>query len=326
MVNLGQSAQAAAEIAMEEINAHGGINGRPLKLIFEDDKCNPPEATKTANKLFNNDNVQIIIGAACSGSTLAISPIAEESQRVLISYCSSAPRITDAGQYTYRTYPSDNFEATFVAHRLHDEGVRKVAILSCLNDYCQGQREVFVRVFSGFPGTAVVAEEKFESESRDLRTQLVKLQQSNPDALYFLGYVEATIPVLVQIRELGWDVPIFGSNVWDDPNIPKEAGVAAEGIRYALVSPATPSWFDDAMRTKDRPIVLCTPQSYDTVQLVAQLLRQGATTGPELKKALDSMGPYQGLSGTISFDGNGDVKEAELTVRQIVNGSAQTVR
>ena len=100
--NIGQNAKSAVEVAVEEINATGGINGQTLNVIYEDGKCTGKDAANAANKLINVDNVLAIVGGACSGETSAFTGVAEESGTVVLSYCSSAPAITDAGDFIFR--------------------------------------------------------------------------------------------------------------------------------------------------------------------------------------------------------------------------------
>src|SRR3989344_5758192 len=120
VASIGQSVKAAIELGVEEVNQAGGINGQPLEVIYEDGKCGPKDSTDAANKLINIDKVPVIIGGGCSSETLAAAPIAETSKVTLLSYCSSNPKITESGDYIFRTYPSDAFQGKVAAEKIYE--------------------------------------------------------------------------------------------------------------------------------------------------------------------------------------------------------------
>ncbi len=271
---VGQNLRAGVELAVEEINANGGINGRNLEVIFEDGICNAKDATNAANKLVNIDKVPVIIGGLCSSETLAAAPIAENAETVLLSPCSSSPDITDAGDYIFRDYPSDTFQGKKGAEIAYDElGSRNAAILYCLSDWCVGLDRVFKETFTGLGGS-IVAEESFEQKSRDLRTQLTKIKAANPDLIYFVSYTESAVNGLKQIKELGIEIKILGADAWNDPTIPEEAGNSAEGIMYTMpFSPLTDK-FETDMKAKAGEVTICTPQAYDAVNIIADIMKK----------------------------------------------------
>ena len=214
VASMGQSAKAAVELAVEEINSNGGVSGRPLEVIYEDGKCEPKDSTSAANKLVNIDGVAVIIGGLCSGETLAAAPIAEIGKTVLLSYCSSNPKITEAGDYIFRDYPSDAFQGKVAAEKIYNElNAKNVAILYCLGDWCVGIKDVFKKRF-GELGGSITIEEGYEQDARDLRTQITKIKDSKPDLIYFLGYTEASIVGLKQLKEMGVEIPKFGGDAW----------------------------------------------------------------------------------------------------------------
>lgn len=115
VASIGEPSLVAAQIAVDEINEEGGINGQPIQLISEDGKCTGVAAANAAQKLVNVDKVIAIIGGLCSGETLAIAPIAEAGKVPTISTCASSPEISTAGDYSFRVYPSDNYQGKFAA-------------------------------------------------------------------------------------------------------------------------------------------------------------------------------------------------------------------
>ncbi len=320
--SIGQMAQQSVGLAVEEVNREGGINGRPLRVIYEDGLCNANAATNAAQKLVNLDKVPIIIGGLCSSETLAAAPIAE-GKTVLLSPCSSNPDITNAGDYVFRAYPSDSFQGKFVAEYAFENFGHKAAILYCNSDACVGLKDVFNQRFQELGGE-VVAVEPFEQTSRDLRTQLLKVKSANPDVVYMPSYTEATIVGLKQAKELGMNMPFLGADTWDDAKIYEGAGNAAEGIRFVVPKVVLPADFKEKMVVKtgktDTPV--CVPQAYDNVKLIANAMRKVGPDAAKVKAELYKVQDYQGVSGTISFDGNGDLKEATYVVKEVQDGKA----
>ncbi len=318
---IGNAAKVATELAVEEINQEGGINGRMIEVIFEDGKCGPKDSAVGANKLVNIDKVSVIVGGGCSSETLAAAPIAEESRVPLISYCSSNPKITEAGDYIFRVYPSDTFQGKVAAEiAFKDLGSKKAAILYCLSDYCMGIKDVFKKNFGG----EIVAEEGYEQSSRDLRTQIAKIKDANPDLIYFSGYTEATIVGLKQIKELGIDVPLLGGDSWDDPKTWESVGEAGEGARYLTAySPENDAFKIKIIgRTGSNEIPVCGPQSYDIVYLVANILKKVGTEGEKIKDELYKIKDYNGVSGVITIDKNGDLEGGSYITKIVKNGKA----
>ena|SRR3989344_4856 len=327
--NIGQNAKAAVEIAVSEVNAAGGINGRPLEVIYEDGKCNGKDAANAANKLINIDKTPIILGGACSSETSSFTGLAEQTKTAVLSYCSSAPTITAAGDYIFRDYPSDTFQGAFAANYIKNVLQKtKVGVLYVKSDWGSGIKDVFATEFKKLGGT-VVAEEGYEQTARDLRTNLSKIKVANPDALYFLGYTEATIPGVKQAQELKISVPIFGGDAWDDSKIWTEVGAAGEGAMYSVVSAKPSSVFKDNMRSKinSDEIAVCTPTAYDGLKLLAQVLLKTGPDGTAIKNELYRTVYRGGVSADeIKFDQNGDLIGANYIVKKIINNVATEVK
>lgn len=322
---IGLNTRQAMELAMQEVNDAGGINGNNLEIIFEDGKCGAKDSTNAANKLINIDGVPVIIGGLCSSETLAAAPIAESSKVVLFSPCSTSPAVTTAGDYVFRDSPSDSFQGIYTADVMYNALKKKsVAILYCLSDWCAGIKEVFKIKFTELNGT-IVAEEGYEQTTKDLRTQLTKIKQAKPDALYFVGYTEASIIGLKQIKELGINVSVIGGDAWDDPKIWDEVKDAGEGVRYTLQYTALPESFKSKMKTKtgSEEITLCTPNAYDAVNIIANVLGKAGTDSIKIKDELYNVINYQGMSGTITLDENGDLATADFVTKIVHNNTPE---
>jgi branched-chain amino acid transport system substrate-binding protein len=302
--HLGQNAKAAAEIAEAEINAAGGINGKKLKIIYEDGGCNEKMAVAAANKLFNMDDVPLIIGSICSRETMSFAPMAEQLQKLVVSYCTSAPALRDAGDFIFRTCPNAVFQGRFAANYLVEKGIETVGVIGCNDHWCSGIADAFEEEFPN-----VVAREDFEPGATDIRTQLLRIREKNPDAIYFVARSKSTIVGMKQIQELGWDIFLFGADTWDDASVRGKHPNA----EYVVIQADLPEKFVSDMALKGKDTTVCTPQAYDTVKIVANLLKQ--TEDPKvMKDLLYKMPAYPGISGEIAFDSKGDITEASYSV------------
>ena len=322
--SIGQNTQTAIELAVEHINDAGGIDGRNLEVIFEDGKCTAQQAANAAQKLVNVDQVPVIIGGLCSSETLAAAPIAEDGKTVMFSMCSSSPDVTDAGDFIFRDYPSDAFQGSKAAEiALEKLGAKKAAVLYCLSDWCVGIRDVFRKDFPSVGGE-IVAEEAYEQTAKDLRTQLTKIKEAEPDLIYFVGYTEASIVGLKQAKELGIEAQMLGADAWDDRTIHEQAGDAAEGIVYIHPYAPLTDKFKAAMEAKtgSSELTICSPQAYDAVNIVAGIMKRVGAEGERVKDELYKVKDYQGVSGPITIDENGDLSTANYAVKIVKNGEA----
>lgn len=323
--NIGQNSRAAVEIAVKEINEAGGVSGRHLEVVYEDGQCTGKVASNAANKLINVDKVPVIIGGVCSGETSSFTGAAEQSKTVVLSYCSSAPAISQAGDYIFRDYPSDLYQGSFGAEYIYNKlGKKKIAVLYVKSDWGSGIKDVFVKRFGELGGT-IVAEEGYEQTSRDLRTQLTKIKSVKPELVYFLGYTEASIPGIKQAKELGLNVPLFGGDAWDDSKIWSDVGSAGEGVMYSIVYAPLSTDFKAKMKAKigNDAITICTPQAYDAVKLIAQVIAKTGTSAEAIKNELYKTSYAGGVSAPeIKFDSNGDPVGANYVVKVAQNGKA----
>ncbi len=326
----GANMKEAVEIARDEINGKGGINGKKLEVIFEDGKCDPKEAANAGNKLINIDGVTAIIGGVCSSETLAVAPLAEKSKVILFSAASTNPAITQAGDdYVFRDVPSDTFQAIYAARYIKiNLNKQRVALLKCLSDWCMGVSDAFKSEFQK-AGGVVTAEESFPQDSRDLRSQLVKIKASDPQLIYFVSYTEASIVGIKQMKELGIKSAVFGADAWSDPKIWESVKSNGEGSMW--VEPANknyPPEFIEAMRKKagDKVINVYAPRAYDAMKMLAMVMNRAGTDTGLIKKGLRNIKNYQGIADNYTFDAHGDITGASYVVRTYRGGKMIDVR
>ena len=326
--SIGQNEQAAVEVAVDEVNKAGGVNGQPIQVIYEDGQCAGTAASTAANKLINVDKVPVILGGTCSGETMAFTSVAEQSKTVVLSPCSSNPAITNAGDYIFRDYPSDNYQGTFAANYIFNTlGKKKVAVLYIQNDYAVGIRGVFVDAFKKLGGT-IVADESAAASATDFRAQLTKIKAANPDLVYSLGMADEATVSIKQARGLGINVPFFGGDAWGDAKIWSGLGQAGEGSMYTSLSTPLTDTFKAAVKAKaGTDVTDCSAEAYDGLKILAQVMGKVGTNSEAIKNQLYKTVYNGGVSASkIQFDSNGDLIGANYNVEVVHNGVAAPVK
>lgn len=322
---IGIRAQDAINLALEEINSQGGINGRNLTVVFEDGKCDSRASSDAGTKLINFDRVQVIIGGLCSGETLGVVPTAEQSKVVMLSPCSSAPKITQSGDYIFRVYPSDSFQGSFGAEYVYNKlGIKKVAILHTIGDWGNGIKDVFKQRFTELGGQ-IVAEESFEQSATDMRSQLTKIKAANPELIYMPAYSQGAGLILKQSKELGINAKFLDGDGGDDPNVIKVASDAAEGFQVTVASTGSDAFAQRFKAKFGHDPMVCTSFSYDATNIIAHVLKKTGDNGTSVKNELYNVKNYNGITGSISFDSNGDRTTAEYIIREVRNGTLVTI-
>ena len=225
----GNVAVRSKQMAADEINGAGGINGRMLELVVEDSKCGAQDAITAYKKLTSVDGIKIILGTSCSSAMLGVAPLAEADGVILFSGLASNPDIADAGDYIFRTQISDVEVGINTGNVLWADGIRTLATITEETDYAEGVRRTSVAQFEK-NGGEVVAAERYASDITDFRSQLTKLLTAKPDALHVVPQAEfAAGTILKQVRELGYEGPIYGETITVGTTSLDIAGDAATG-------------------------------------------------------------------------------------------------
>src|SRR3989338_3191373 len=249
LANMGENTKAAVEIAVEEVNAAGGVLGKNIEVVYEDDVCTGATGANAVSKLINTDKVVAVLGGLCSGATLGEAPISEAAKVVQLSYCSTNPTISQAGDYIFRDVPSDLFQAKYAAEYLMKTGKTKVALLTIKNDWGDGLNKAFTNAFAAAGGT-IVATESFNPDAKDFRTLFTQIKAKNPDAVYFASYTDRTIAGIKQARELGIKTTFFGADAWYDTKVWSELGTLGDGAMFTVVGTNSSNAFKKAMKEK----------------------------------------------------------------------------
>ncbi|MBU4285135.1 ABC transporter substrate-binding protein [Patescibacteria group bacterium] len=321
---LGEGMQNAIELAVDEINSIGGVNGRMLEIIYEDSKTEGDEAVTAANKLINIDKVPIMI-VGITYEVLPVAPIAEQSNVLLLSPCSSNPAVTNAGDYIFRNMASDVDQGKYAAQFVYNElGLKKVAILYTQTDWGLSLKEAFNKTLDQLGGDIVI-EEGFSKEAIDLRTQLVKIKDTDAEIIFFLGDPANTKAGFRQMVELGINLPVIGGALWDNPGLWQELGNLVEGAMYVKVTTPESAKLNEfqskfLQKTGSDKVIVCSPQAYDLVKILANALKKAGVNSMAVKDELYKVRDYEGVSGDITFDENGDLLNPEMATFIIKDG------
>jgi branched-chain amino acid transport system substrate-binding protein len=306
----GQSTHEGIQLAFEEANAAGGVLGKKLKLLTEDDQSKPEEAATAATKLINQDRVVALLGEVASSRSLAAAPIAQSNKVPMITPSSTNPKVTEVGDYIFRICFMDRFQSQVMARfAVNTLKVKRVAILHDLkNDYSVGLRQFFTEAFTGMGGT-IVADQSFSEGDADFKAQLTQIKSANPEAIYVPGYYGEAAAIARQARELGIKVPLLGSDGWDSQKLFEIGGSAIEGSylsnHYSVddPQPAVQKFVNDYnAKFGARPDALAA-LAYDAARiLIDAMKRAGSTDGPKLRDAIGATKDFPGVTGKISLD------------------------
>ncbi len=323
---IGQQNKAAVELAVEEINNAGGINGKMIHVVYEDGRCSAKDAASAGSKLISINRVDYIIGGACSGETLAVAPLAEANKVIMMSPVSSSPDVTYAGDYIFRDYVNDNDAGRIVAEKMYEAGHKEVALLFSLNDWAQAISEVFKKEFEALGGT-VTFEESFVQGSKDLQSVVTKVKSSGADGVAFFEYTQGAVAFFKQKEELGLDVPVYGADTLNDPEIAEGAGVGFDGTKYVILKDAYSDEFKAkiAAKTGESDVKIGTANSYDAVKILAKAISEVGDDTTKVKEWLYNMPLYDGESGSVAFDENGDLADAEFSLWEVQNGESVVI-
>ena len=308
--SFGQSTKNGIQLAFDEINAAGGVNGRKLQLIFEDDQGRPEQAKTVVSKLINQDKVVALLGEVASTNSLAAAPVAQDAKIPMITPSSTNPKVTEVGDYISRVCFIDPFQGSVMARFSSNTlKAKTAAIIGDVNsDYSKGLTAVFEQEFTKLGGQ-VVAKEAYTQTDPDFKGQLTKIRNLKPDVIYIPGYYGQVGIIAKQARELGMDMPLLGGDGWDSPDLWKLGGVSLKNAyisnHYSADNPAPEIQnFVKAYQAKfsTAPDSLAA-LAYDAAKVLADAIkRAGGTDGAKLKDAINATKEFKGVTGSITLD------------------------
>lgn len=317
----GDGERKGIDLAVEQLN----LEGHNIEVIYEDDQCDPKLATLAINKLIYTDDVDVIIGPTCSSAMLAIAPIAEENEVILISPTAGSDEISDAGDFIFRVFMANHYYADKGIEILSEYyGVKKVAVLYIENDFGVNVKDTFT---AGFDDVLSLG---YSPSEKDFKSILLKVKDYNPDMIYLAGYHPDGALILSQAKELGIQIPFFGSGeVYELDEFLKLSGSASEGFVFpsgATRSGPTQNDFAKKYRAKynEKPM-LYSDFSYDIVNILFEAIDNVGEDPVKIKDYLYDLKDYPGASNNINFDKNGDLEKPSMALRTVEDGKFKTL-
>jgi branched-chain amino acid transport system substrate-binding protein len=326
----GISSNEGVTLALEQINAAGGVLGKKIKLISEDDQSKADEAVNAVQKLINKDEVVAIIGEVASKRSLAGGNVCQKYKVPMLSPASTNPQVTKIGDYVFRSCYTDDFQGGTCGRFAVKQGWKRVAVLTDIaNDYSKGLAARFKEVYA--PAGQIVADESFREGDKDFKPQLTTIKNATPDAVFLPGYYTDIGNILTQARGLGLAVPFFGGDGWDSEQTLK-LGPIADGCFYSNhYSPDDPrSQVQDFVkayraRFNDKMPDAMATLGYDAAYVLADAIkRAGKADRQAIRDALAATRNFPGVSGSITIDENRNARKP-IVILRIQGGKTQLV-
>lgn len=319
----GISSTNGIKMAVDEWNARGGVLGKQIQLIVEDDQSKPEEAAMVVTKLVNQNRVVGILGEVASSRTLAGAPIAQKAGIPLITPASTNPKVTKVGNYIFRVCYTDSFQgavcARFAVERL---GLKRLAILKDVkNDYSIGLADYFRREALRLGGQ-IVGEESYSEGDTDFRAQLTSLKGTNPEVLFIPGYYTEAGLIAKQVAEQNMNVRLIGGDGWDSPRTVEIGGAAVEGAFFCNHYSAEDT--SQMVRTFVAGYVkkygfvpdAMAPLSYDAAELLMTAIQNaGSTDGAKIRDAISQARDFPGVCGKITIDADRNARKAAIMLQ-----------
>ena len=308
--NFGQSTKNGVEMAADEINKAGGIDGRQIQILSEDDEGRPEKAATVVTKLIDQDRVVALLGEVASGNSLAAAPKAQAAKVPMISPSSTNPAVTQVGDYISRVCFIDPFQgdvmAKFAANTLK---AKTAAIMLDFNSpYSRGLTEFFEASFKK-SGGQILDKQSYTQGDRDYKGQLTAIRSKNPDVIYVPGYYGEVGVIAKQAKQLDIKAPMLGGDGWDSTQLWDLGGDALNGdfiSNHYSVDDPSPAIQKFVAAYKARygniPDALAA-LGYDAMRVLADAIKRAGTTAePQLKDAINATKDFAGVTGTISID------------------------
>jgi branched-chain amino acid transport system substrate-binding protein len=307
----GNSSHKGTLLAIEDLNAAGGVLGRKLQLLTEDTRSTPGESATVVRKLISRDQVVAVLGEVSSGRSLEGAAVCQPNKVPMISPSSTKPEVTEKGEYIFRVCFIDPFQgqvlATFADRTLK---AKKVALLvDAASPYSVGLATNFKEPFTK-GGGQIVLEQKFSSGDKDFKAQLTAIKAAEPEAIFAPCYYTEAGLIVRQARELGITVPVFGGDGWEAPELLEIGGPAVEGTYYSTHYSAennTPKVQEFVKKFRARwnnetPDAMAA-LGYDSAMVLADAIkRAGTTEEPKLRDAIAATKDFEGVTGKTALD------------------------
>lgn len=308
--SFGQSTNKGIRMAFDEINSKGGIKGKKLKLITYDDQGKPEEAASVVKRLITQDKVMAVIGEVASSRSLAAAPIAQQYKVPMVTPASTNPKVTQVGEYVFRTCFIDPFQGKVGAKfAIENLKLKKAAVLRDIkNDYSVGLADVFAAEYKKLGGE-ILTDMSYQAGDVDFKAQLTQIKSKNPEVLFIPGYYTEVGLIARQARELGIKATLIGGDGWDGEQLHKIGQEAINGQYYSnhyTTESTDPAVQDFIARYKakfnETPDAMAA-LGYDAARIVADAVqRTDVLTSDKIKEEIAKTKDFAGVTGKITIN------------------------
>lgn len=333
--SFGISQNNGVQMAVEEINAAGGVLGKKIDLTVEDNMTKQGETTTITRKLISQDHVVAIIGEVASSKTLEAAPIAQAAKIPLLATAATNPKVTQTGDYVFRVCFTDDFQAVVIARFVLEKLKEKnIAFMTDVKqDYSVGLTNI-AKDYLAKNGGNVVKEQSYSSGDKDFRAQLTDIKSANPDVIIITGYYPEASLIAKQARQFGIKATLVGGDGWDGSSLIPVGGKAIEGAYFSnhFSTEDTSPLVQDFVK-KYKAKYNAVPDAfaalgYDATKLLADAIkRAGSTDSEKIRAAVQDTEGFPGVSGkiTIGKDRNAVKSAVILTIKDGTLKFAETI-
>ena len=333
--SFGTSQNNGVQMAVEEINAAGGVLGKKIDLTVEDNMTKQGETTTIARKLISQDHVVAIIGEVASSKTLEAAPIAQAAKIPLIATAATNPKVTQTGDYVFRVCFTDDFQAVVIARFVLEKLKQKnIAFMTDVKqDYSVGLTKI-AKDYLAKNGGNIVKEQSYSSGDKDFRAQLTDLKSANPDVIIITGYYPEASLIAKQARQFGIKATLVGGDGWDGSSLIPVGGKAIEGAFFSnhfSTEDKSPLVQDFVKKYKQKYNAVpdaFAALGYDATKLLADAIKRAGSTDPDkIRAAIQDTEGFPGVSGkiTIGKDRNAVKSAVILTIKDGALKYAETI-
>lgn len=315
----GEWMKDGIDLAVYETNSSGGVLGKKIEIVYEDDKTDSKVAVSALQKLINTDHISLVLGPETSGAVIAAAPIATDNKIVILSGGAASPKISGISPFVFRIYPTSVHEAYYLNEISQKLKIKQAAVLFIENDYGVGVKDELQKYMKP------ISVEGYSATLKDFRSALAKVKSENPDAVFMLGYPDDIALILKQAAEVNLHVQFIAPSTFDAPTILPIAGKAAEGtiFIYPELAPGDLfNHFNSAFKARyDKEPVMYNGYGYDIARIMLEAIkRAGTTDGVMVRNTLQNMKDFPGISGSITFNDKGDVSSRTMQMERIKDG------
>lgn len=319
----GTSTHHGIMLALEQINAQGGVHGKKIEVIALDNQGKPEEAATAITKLITQNQVKAVIGEVASSRTLAMAPIAQSYKVPLLSPASTNPKVTETGDYVFRVCFIDPFQGHVMAKFAKETlKAKKVAILKDMkSDYSIGLAQFFMETFKKLGGEILI-EQSYSGGDIDFKSQLTAIRGKTPDAIFVPGYYTEVGLIARQARELGIQVPLLGGDGWDSPKLTEIGGKALHGNYFSNhyssedQSPAVKEFINRYRQAYNSTPDAMAALGYDAIRIMAEAMKKSPhLKASEIRDALAGTKDFAGVTGKITMDEKRNVTKSAVVLK-----------